>query len=233
VIHNEMTADVDPRMQSLVDRGSSPDGSEVAIRPSPARFRRVLGATVLAMALTAISAAAWAVRSSVNGEATTPIIVAMFVGLVAFFVAYLSLYLRNFSVFAGQGYFGKTDALGRRHVWSRDILDRAVLRTVNFGQGANPRYMLLSADGAPLILFSARMFEPVTTDALFRKLSIDVNERSEVLGPAELRREFPKAIPWWATHPRRLGILVVGSFVVVLAAIVILAVLNYRPAPSQ
>jgi hypothetical protein len=158
--------------------------------------------------------------------------VALFVGLVAFLVAYLSLYMRNFSVFAGQGYFGKTDALGRRHTWSRDSLDRAVLRTVNFGQGANPRYMLLAADGTPLILFSPRMFDSVATDSLFRKLSIDVNERSEVLGPAELRREFPKAIPWWAAHPRRLGILVVVASVVVLAAIVMLAVLNYRPAPG-
>jgi hypothetical protein len=92
--------------------------------------------------------------------------------------------------------------------------------------------MLLAADGTPLILFSPRMFDPVATQSLFRKLSIDVNERSDVLGPAELRREFPKAIPWWAAHPRRLGILVVVAFVVVLAAIVMLAVLNYRPAPG-
>ena len=220
-------------MQGLVDLGRSPDGSEVAIRPSLARFGTVLGAIAPAMALMAISAAGWAVRSSVSGGTATPIIVAMFVSLVAFFGAYLSLYMRNFSVFAGQGYFGKTDALGRRHIWSRDSLDRAVLRTVNFGQGANPRYMLLSADGTPLILFSPRVFDSVATDALFRKLSIDVNERSEVLGPAELRHEFPKAIPRWAAHPRRLGILVVVAFVVVLAAIVMLAVLNYRPAPGQ
>ena len=184
------------------------------------------------MALMALSAVAWAVRSSVSGAAATPIIVAMFISIVAFFVAYLSLYLRNFSVFAGQGYFGKTNALGRRHTWARDSLDRAVLRTVNFGQGANPRYMLLSADGTPLILFSPRMFDSAATDALFRKLSIDVNERFEVLGPAELRREFPKAIPRWAAHPRRLGILVVGAVVIVLAAITILAVLNYHPASS-
>jgi len=213
-----------------VDLGHSPDGSEVAIRPSPARLRRVLGAIAPAMGLMAIGAAAWAVKSSVSGGTTAPIMVALFVGLVAFLGAYLSLYMRNFSVFAGQGYFGKTDALGRRHIWSRDSLDRAVLRTVNFGEGANPRYMLLAADGTPLILFSPRMFDSVATDSLFRKLSIDVNERSEVLGPAELRREFPRAIPWWAAHPRRLGILVVVAFVVVLAAIVMLAVLNYRPA---
>jgi hypothetical protein len=220
-------------MQGLVDLGRSPDGSEVAIRPSLARFGMVLSATAPAMALIAISAAAWAVRSSVSGGIATPIIVAMFVSVPAFFIAYLALYVRNFSVFAGHGYFGKTDALGRRHTWSRDSLDRAVLRTVNFGQGANRRYMLLSTDGTPLILFSPRMFDPAATDALFRKLSIDVSERSEVLGPAELRREFPKAVPWWAAQPRRLGILVVVAFVVVLAAIVTLAVLNYRPTPGQ
>ena len=87
-------------MQGLVHLARSPDGSELAIRPSLARFGTVRGAIAPAMALIAISVAAWSVKSSVGGGTATPIIVAMFVSLVAFFVAYLSLYMRNFSVFA-------------------------------------------------------------------------------------------------------------------------------------
>jgi hypothetical protein len=170
---------------------------------------------------------AWTMRSASSGGVGAAGAVAIVLVLAAFLVSYIALYLRNFSVFAGQSYFGKTDALGRRRIWPRETLDRAVLRTVNFGQGANPRYMLISTDGTPLILFSPRMFEAVATNALFRRLAIKVDERDEVMGPAELRREFPKAVPWWSVHPRLLGIGLAFSFAV-LALIVTGAVLTNR-----
>ena len=170
----------------------------------------------------------WTVRLGSSGGAAAAAAIALVLVLVAFLVSYLALYLRNFSVFAGHGYFGKTDAIGRRRIWPGETLDRAVFRTVNFGQGANPRYMLISTDGKPLIQFSPRMFEPEATDALFRQLSIQVDARDEVQGPAELRREFPKAVPLWAVHPRLLGLGFVLCLVAVLALIVTGAVLTYR-----
>jgi hypothetical protein len=88
--------------------------------------------------------------------------------------------------------------------------------------------MLMSTDGTPLILFSPRMFEPIATNTLFRRLAIAVDARDEVLGPAELRREFPKAVPLWAVHPRLLGLGFVLCLVAVLAVIVTGAVLSYR-----
>ena len=101
----------------------------------------------------------------------------MFVGLVAFFVAYLSLYLRNFSVSLGKATLARQmhsgDAtFGPATFW----IGRSSEPSIS-GQGANPPYMLLSADGAPLILFSARMFEPATTDALFHQ-AIDRCQRA-------------------------------------------------------
>jgi hypothetical protein len=176
----------------------------------------------------ALGLLAWTMSQLSRGGIGAAGAVAMVLVLVVFLVSYLALYLRNFSVFAGHGYFGKTDAMGRRHTWPRETLDRVVLRTVNFGQGANPRYMLISTDGTPLILFSPRMFDPVATDALFRRLSMNVDARDEVQGPAELRREFPKAVPLWAVHPRLLGLGLVLGFVVVLAVIVTGAVLANR-----
>jgi hypothetical protein len=72
------------------------------------------------------------------------------------------------------------------------------------------------------------MFEPAATSALFRRLAVNVDARDEVLGPAELRREFPKAVPMWAVHPRLLGIGLAFGFVAVLALLVTGAVLTYR-----
>jgi hypothetical protein len=180
------------------------------------------------MTLMALGLLAWTARLVSTGGVGAAGAVAMVLVLAAFLVSYIALYLRNFSVFAGHGYFGKTDAMGRRRVWPRETLDRAVLRTVNFGQGANPRYMLISTDGTPLILFSPRMFEPIATSALFRRLAVHVDARDEVLGPAELRREFPKAVPMWAVHPRLLGLGLVLCLFAVLAVIVTGAVLTYR-----
>jgi hypothetical protein len=215
-------------MLGLVELAGPPDASEVVIRPSSARLRKVLAAIAPATSLMALGLLAWTMSQLSRGGIGAAGAVAMVLVLVVFLVSYLALYLRNFSVFAGHGYFGKTDALGRRRIWPRETLDRAVLRTVNFGQGANPRYMLISTDGTPLILFSPRMFDPIATDALFRQLSVQVDVRDEVLGPAELRREFPKAVPLWAVHPRLLGLgLVLGVFAV-LAVIVVGAVLTYR-----
>jgi hypothetical protein len=114
----------------------------------------VLTAIAPAMTLMALGLLAWTLRLVSRGGIGAAGAVAIVLLLAAFLVSYIALYLRNFSVFAGQGYFGKTDALGRRRIWPREMLDRVVLRTVNFGQGANPRYMLMSTDGAPLILFS-------------------------------------------------------------------------------
>jgi hypothetical protein len=215
-------------MQGLVELASPPDGSEVLIRPSSAGLRKVLAAIAPATTLMALGLLAWTMRSASSGGVGAAGAAAIVVVLAAFLVSYIALYLRNFSVFAGQGYFGKTDALGRRRIWPRETLDRAVLRTVNFGQGANPRYMLISTDGTPLILFSPRMFEPVATDALFRRLAVPVDARDEVLGPAELRCEFPKAVPMWAVHPRLLGLGFVLCLLAVLAVIVTGAVLSYR-----
>ena len=216
-------------MQGLVDLVGPADGSEVVIRPSTARLRKVLTAIAPAVVVMGIGLLAWAIRLvSISGGVAAAGVAAMVLSLVAFLGSYLALYVRNFSVFAGHGYFGKTDALGRRRVWRRETLGRAVLRTVNFGQGANPRYMLVSTDGTPLILFSPRMFDPVATDALFRQLAVHVDARDDVLGPAELRREFPKAVPVWAVHPRLLGLGLVLCVVAVLAVIVTGAVFTYH-----
>ena len=198
------------------------DAAEVVLRPAFARYRRGVVRS-LPWLLLALGASAALFTRALLGGVGPSVVVGLAVLVAGATVAYLFLNLRNATVFAGDGYFGRTGFLGGRRVWQRAELVHVEERRVSLGQGSRPRLLFVGHDRKLLMNVPVELYSDDDVQRLVSKLGVHLLRKPDIYGAARLRREFPSAVPWWLAHPLLSALLIaVLTMVVLLVGIVAL-----------
>ena len=131
--------------------------------------------------------------------------------------AYISLWRANVRLLIGQGQVGHQGIFGRRQVWLRGQLDRAVDMTVIYTRSARPvrGVYLLAADGKRVLALNARAWNPEDVRDFIQASGAVLDYRDQPLTAAEAKRQFPKAFGWGTQH------VMLGTIVTMILTIVL------------
>jgi hypothetical protein len=195
---------------------------EFIMRPSPARFRASLKVRLAFFAPLAISALAFTARSLLGGGLGAVVTGGCGIAVACLTAALYALFLRNVAYSARPDHLQRSNIFGCQRTWRRVDLDRAVVRTVNIGQGPIERCAFLGLDGTAVATIAMPFFDRAALDALCGVLGLPIDQNPATLTGRQFRTEFPKALSWWEANALLVGL---GIAFLIVAAVVVAVLL--------
>ncbi len=110
-----------------------------------------------------------------------------------------------------QTWFGRRRTIPRAAV-TRAVVVEVLLRFRRFGLTVVPVLLLLGDDGRPSLHITAPGTSRRCLQSFAEALQVPLDVRQLQMWPGEVRREFPRSLPWYWSHPH------VASVLIVLAA---------------
>lgn len=206
-----------------------PDGT-MTLRPSgqlvKVRKQGLAGLAVFALIL---------VLRTISSGLTGIIVVAA--SVAALILALLGIYrfrLRHGAASLTAGQVMAPSWSGRRRAVARGMIQRAVLVSAELGSARShvvPLVLLIGDGGRCLLHVSGTGIAPRDLKAFAAALQVPVGTRAQLLGPDELRGEYPGSVSWYWSHQVLVALL--GSLLMILIVIGVVITLAVTGVLSQ
>ncbi len=195
----------------------------MVLHPSRDRLRQIRLRAALAVGLWAIASLAYAGSLAIKiGFMPAMIVAAATLIASGGAAAFLIGTAPRVTLVCDGDSFGRTDRLGRRHLYPRSDIARAVRLRIRTSRGTRCAIVLVSRSGRAHVTAFEDAFNPLEIDEYVSALGLTVeSETGPALSLSEFARRFPGTLPLWATHPTVAGVLVGVVLVVIVTAIVL------------
>jgi len=190
-------------------------------------FRDLLIAVPLLLVVVGSQIGVQLARARAAGEASTPIVIWVYLGIVVvgvlFAIGYYFALLRNTRIELGEASLAVTNWFGRTRTVNLVEVHTVIQPMIRLPARALPMLFLLDSDGKRMLTMYGTLWPTEAMTAVGNANAVAPTTFAAPVTYKELRKLYPKAVSWSRANPVLLAVIIAGAvFLIFIAVVVVL-----------